>query len=86
MNDVMAGCLGLKGGIPKTIPWYARQIKDAVGFPHTTEQMLTMCQVASILTRWLTGEVPHGTTKRRIKNLYKLAAIAALAACKEKGK
>jgi len=56
-----------------TIPWYAKEILTALGdIPHfDVAECELLHRLAGIMTRWLTKEVPHGTTKRRLKKLHR---------------
>jgi len=58
-----------------SIPWYANEVTTAVGPPECVDDWQLLARLGSILTRWLAKEVPHGTTKRRLKKLH-LDAIA----------
>lgn len=56
----------------QTIPWYAMEVLKLVRFEDywvNKEQAFLLERLASITTRWLAREVPHGTTKRRLKKL-----------------
>lgn len=60
-----------------TIPWYAVEVLRFIGEPcwnSDGEHELTY-RLASILSRWLAKQVPHGTTKRRLKKLLRDAQV-----------